>query len=1010
LDTKVVQVNFPPTESGPSVVWDLDLSYVTAPVAGAAPYGGPIARTGYTGTISWEPAHNPFAALTSYTATLNLSTEADFVFPPEPAFVYHGGTLASPPELSGLTEGQAQVKLYFAPAEEANRPVDDFDLTGVIPVPAGGNIPLAAPVYREQYDISGITWMPAHSTFMEGTVYRATLTLSAKGRYVFAGVAANSFWHSGFGVVVSSQEGTEANTLEVYLSFLATETAIITKDLDLSYIGPPVNGEAPSVTGAFDKEEYTGIIQWNPADNPFLGWKSYTATVTLLAKSGYSFAGAAACTYSGGPAALSQTTVGTNRVVTISFPAGEKIPITEIDLTDYVSAPLAEMAPLTAAFSAADQHFSGGTVNWTDTAGAPAGGAFVTGQSYRARVTLTAAAGYTFDTDNLIPSHALGEGDITWTPAGGQSGTLTVTIPFPETGTAGILTLTGVQAGKTYAAAVFRAASVPDYEAFVEINKEWLRAAYREETVTAVSADAVRQIALRTSNSVSFTETGAFLVTITVSDSLTGDLEDVYYREQVPFTQGNAAFDLEDAGTFSRNNDLLGGALTFVEALRFIQDSPPDTPLEIILTPEPEIVGGNHPASLFTISSRGPITIKGGGKKVGTIRSADLLTLGQDAELILEDITLEGNDFTPLVLSGGKATLGAGAVITGSRASGARVLQDGLLTMLEGARIWNCTAPTRGGGVYVERGTFTMKGGEITGNAVTNSEIYEYDDWTPGHWSGGGGVFVFHGGKLIMEGGRIANNSAPGGGGVLATTYYTGYGTAEIIMEGGEISGNEAFATQYQIGGGGVWLEGAKLTMSGSAAITGNRATTGGGGVGSYAASGALVMKGPGNPRISGNTTYRAGGGVWLVGVLDMEAGEISGNHARLPEGVAYDPGAYPGRGTGGGVYMYNSGRVSMSGTAVIKDNTADALGGGLFMHFANYNESTVARLIMSGPDTRITGNHAEDGGGVFAGWLSSYSSQATQKPSLTFEDGAVKETAITGNTVNDCVQGEFGG
>jgi hypothetical protein len=87
-------------------------------------------------------------------------------------------------------------------------------------------------------------------------------------------------------------------------------------------------------------------------------------------------------------------------------------------------------------------------------------------------------------------------------------------------------------------------------------------------------------------------------------------------------------------------------------------------------------------------------------------------------------------------------------------------------------------------------GTFTMEGGEISGNSASSS---------------GGGVYVGYDGTFTMEGGEISGNSASAsssssyGGGVYVTT-----GT--FTMEEGEISGNSASASSSSSYGGGVYV------------------------------------------------------------------------------------------------------------------------------------------------------------------------------------------------------------
>jgi hypothetical protein len=66
--------------------------------------------------------------------------------------------------------------------------------------------------------------------------------------------------------------------------------------------------------------------------------------------------------------------------------------------------------------------------------------------------------------------------------------------------------------------------------------------------------------------------------------------------------------------------------------------------------------------------------------------------------------------------------------------------------------------------VYVDYdGTFTMNGGEISGNTANNTNINSYN-------TGGGGVYVDYDGTFTMNGGEISGNTASnsnsnGGGG-----------------------------------------------------------------------------------------------------------------------------------------------------------------------------------------------------------------------------------------------------
>jgi hypothetical protein len=89
-------------------------------------------------------------------------------------------------------------------------------------------------------------------------------------------------------------------------------------------------------------------------------------------------------------------------------------------------------------------------------------------------------------------------------------------------------------------------------------------------------------------------------------------------------------------------------------------------------------------------------------------------------------------------------------------------------------------------------GSFTMTGGEISGNSVSGKF--------------GGGVFVRDNGSFTMGGGVISGNKADGGGGVAVVRGGSFTMGREVIpgsftMEGGEISGNSASSF-----GGGVFV------------------------------------------------------------------------------------------------------------------------------------------------------------------------------------------------------------
>ena len=199
-----------------------------------------------------------------------------------------------------------------------------------------------------------------------------------------------------------------------------------------------------------------------------------------------------------------------------------------------------------------------------------------------------------------------------------------------------------------------------------------------------------------------------------------------------------------------------------------------------------------------------------------------------------------------------------------------------------------------GCGVQIEGGTFTMNGGEISGNDsfidgggvyVRSGGEFNMAGGTIGvneASNNGGGVSV-SGGVFTMTGGTIKGNKAAsgGGGGVYVTI------TGTFTMTGGTISGNQASGGSN--GGGGVYLDDGSFTMN-SGTITQNTAGVSGGGV--YVDNGSFTMNGG---TITGNTATISGGGVKVSGGIIDGPGlsGVTGNYAP-PETVNnFDP-PYP--------------------------------------------------------------------------------------------------------------------
>jgi hypothetical protein len=314
--------------------------------------------------------------------------------------------------------------------------------------------------------------------------------------------------------------------------------------------------------------------------------------------------------------------------------------------------------------------------------------------------------------------------------------------------------------------------------------------------------------------------------------------------------------------------------------------------------------------TIKSINPMQPITLLRGS-------SGYLFTVPANARLILEELIIEGDesDASLLMVDGGSLVMKNGAVVCNNNTyrGGGVFVNNGTFTM-DGGKISGNTARSMvgsGGGVYVySNGTFIMNGGEISDNTANGSYGY------------GGGVDVYINGTFIMNGGEISGNTTNGnyGGGVIVSGTFTMNGgeissnTARdgggvyvrgtFTMTGGEISGNTASSRpNYGGNGGGVYVNYDGTFNMGGGEISGNTANNGGG---VYVGSGTFTMN---DGEISGNTTNgnNGGGGVYVgSGTFTMTGGEISDNAAN---------GNY---GSGSGVYVYYDGTFNMGGGVVV--------------------------------------------------------------------------------------------
>ena len=184
----------------------------------------------------------------------------------------------------------------------------------------------------------------------------------------------------------------------------------------------PVAGATP-VSTITETPEYTGTVTWSPAASPTFSYSQvYTATITLAAKSGYTFDGVAADTFTVTGATTVHNLVNAG-VVTATFPAtGDPSPVTDTTINNIV--PVAGFAPVA---PVNDFQYTG-SISWTSSGGS-VGTYFDTATVYTAVIHLTATSGNTF----VGVAHDFTIGGATSSTTTYGTDTATVTAEFPAT-------------------------------------------------------------------------------------------------------------------------------------------------------------------------------------------------------------------------------------------------------------------------------------------------------------------------------------------------------------------------------------------------------------------------------------------------------------------------------------------------------------------------------------------------------------------------------------------------
>ena len=394
------------------------------------------------------------------------------------------------------------------------------------------------------------------------------------------------------------------------------------------------------------------------------------------------------------------------------------------------------------------------------------------------------------------------------------------------------------------------------------------------------------------------------------------------------------------------------------------------------------------------------------------------------ASLTLSNIVIDGAECTVdathaaetdsiiKAANGGTIVLNSGAILQNNKAMqfGSGILANNRvnITMEDGAIIRNNTNRNYelGGGILIGNGsTFTMNGGEISGNTA----------------NGGGGVAII-GSTMVMNNGTISNNSTyqtSGQGSYGAGVYVADYANssggdtlftatpASFEMNGGKITGNKAL----DYGGGIVTFpqRSQKITINiNNGEISGNKVTRGSGGaVAAFFGVTELNIKGG---TLTGNSAYQFGGGVFLYQATNVtiSGGTISENKASQGGGVYLWPTsaakqtggsiennvANAGGGVCGGTYTMTGGVIKDNNNSLTEAARLSTVGDGVFVGTA-FNLGNDAE-ISTNNDVYLVQGTSVPKEGRYINVISPYTGASNAKPiQIHSEDRTVENTEI---------------
>jgi hypothetical protein len=301
-DSERIVIVFPAANVGTKVT-DLNLtSRIPVPEAGNTALTT-FSSLQYVANITWKDtttAGVPGKLLTGggkfvndavYKATVTLDAKPGFTFKGvTQGNVTYGSSVSS--FAFSANDNKCILTILFAKTAPGAT-VSDFDLTYRIPQPQAGNTAVIS--FEASQYTGSVVWTGTLSngkSFQLGTAYAARVTLKAKPGFTFTGITptTNDFFHNGASTVSLSGSGDSVRT--VTIQFPAAAAATKVSDFDLTYRIPQPQAGNTAVS-SFEASQYRAAVEWSPsllANGRFDPSKTtYTATVKLEAKAGYTF-------------------------------------------------------------------------------------------------------------------------------------------------------------------------------------------------------------------------------------------------------------------------------------------------------------------------------------------------------------------------------------------------------------------------------------------------------------------------------------------------------------------------------------------------------------------------------------------------------------------------------------------------------------------------------------------------------------------------------------------------